>query len=159
MKLMKYFLILLFTVISFRSQAGTNLEAVAYNQTIMMEQDRIGYRLVGFMQHVSGKNLILLQMQILNSIESLNMMQPFQNDSSLLIAAKELFNCYKDVSKYQYPKILELVENPNVDDAQFDQQLISIQKEISEKQVPFDKKFTEEQLKFAKKYGFQFNQE
>jgi hypothetical protein len=156
---MKYFPVILLALISFRATAGTNLGAVAYNQTIMLEQDRIGYRLSGFMQHVSGKNLILLQMQILNSVETINALQPFDNDSTLLIAARNLFNCYKDVAKYQYPKILELVENPNVDDDQFDKQLIAIKKEISDIESPFDKLFSLEQEKFAKKYGFEFNKE
>ena len=157
---MKYFFILLLLGgMSLRTHAGSSFEAVAYNQTIMIEQDKVGYRLSDFMKHVSGKNLILLQMQILNSLETLNALQPFQDDSAFLIAARELFGCYKNVSKYQYPKILQLVENPNVDDEQFNKQLADIKKEISDIEAPYDKKFSEEQEKFAQKNNFQFKQQ
>lgn len=156
---MKHFLIVLLVLgVGFRVSAGSNVAAVAYNQSIMLEQDKVGYRLANFMQQVTGKNLILLQMQILNSIETLNATQPYENDSTFLIAARELFNCYKEVSKYQYPKILQLVENPDVADEQFNQQLDAIRKEITDIEAPFDKKFSEEQEKFAQKYGFQFKQ-
>lgn len=144
-------------LLSFRAAAGSDINAVAYNQTIMLEQDRVAYRLTEFMQHVSGKNLILLQLQILNSIETIDVIGPYSSsDSSFHQSARALFGSYKDVSKFQYPKILELVENPDIEDTQFNQQLDAIRQEIAAILAPHNLKFTEEQEKFAQKYGFQF---
>lgn len=152
---MKYFLFLFIAFITSVSSYANNDEAISYNDKIVGEQTKIGEAIIAFSNDPNDFSLTQIKTQADNSLEVLNSMKPLDGNKDFLEAAKALFRFYGEITKAEYKKILELLQNKDkYTQEQLTTKITAYTESIGKKEHPLDEKFQAAQSSFAKKYGF-----
>lgn len=148
--------VLLIVAFIFTANAfANNNDAVLYNDRIIAEQNKIGLTLLTFSGNPNEFSLSSVTTQVDKSLDVLKGMKAFDGDKEFLISAKALFKFYKSISKNEYLKILQIIENKK----RYTQEEVGIKidlltKSIAQQEDPLDAAFQSAQKKFANKYGF-----
>lgn len=94
-----------------------------------------------------------LKTEIRKSLQNLKSVGAFRNDSSLYIAAEDLFLFYKKISDNQYQQLIEIMETPDSLYTLEDQQrALAIEDTIRDAFDQHHEEFASAQQKFSEKY-------
>lgn len=151
---MKLLISLLLVSVSYAGFSNTD-QAVAYNDRIVNEQTKIGKAILEYSSNPNDQTLQGIKDQVKGGLAVLKSMKPYEGNSSLRDAAKDLFKFYQEVAEDEYKKIADLMK----DSGKYtkDELVDKINKyadDIGKKEKPLDAKFQSLQEAFAKKYGF-----
>jgi len=107
-------------LICFSNCETRSAKASKYNGEIMLHQYEISR---GFTQLDSALNTYdgreidhahkILAAQIVNGQRMLDTLGTFKGDSMLLLASRDLFNFYEDVSESEYPELMVILQRPD----------------------------------------------
>jgi hypothetical protein len=152
---MKQLLTFLLCSFAFLSSFAGNNEAIAYNDKIVSEQNKIGEAILAFSGNPNDFSLSGIKTQAERSLSVLKEMKPYEGDKKFLSAAKALFKFYGDITENEYKKILQLVvDKKKYTQEEITQKINKLTESISKREHPLDKAFQEAQIAFAQKYGF-----
>ncbi|MBK9793829.1 MAG: hypothetical protein IPP60_12260 [Sphingobacteriales bacterium] len=152
---MKHLFIFCFLLITSFSIYANSEDAIAYNDKIVSEQTKIGEAILAFSTNPNDFSLTQIRTQAENSLGVLNGMKPMDGNKDFLVAAKALFKFYAGITKNEYKKILELIqEKDKYTSEQITAKINELTESISKKEVPLDAQFKDAQVAFAKKYNF-----
>lgn len=152
---MKQFCIAIFSLFITVNTFAANQDAIAYNDKIIKEQNKIGEAMLIFSNNPNEFSLSSINTQIYKGMSVLNTMKPFEGNKKFLQAAKALFKFYNSIVKNEYQKILTLmVNNKNYSQDALTKKIDEVTHSISKKEIAYDKAFQAAQKEFALKYGF-----
>lgn len=152
---MKHFFFILFLFFASRGVFANSNEAVAYNDKIITEQNKISETLLTFSGNPNEFSLSNITTQVDKSLDVLKGMKAFDGNKDFLISAKALFKFYKNISENEYKKILYFLENKrNYPQEELDKKVDELTKSIAQSEGSLDASFQYNQRKFAEKYGF-----
>lgn len=144
----------------------TTDEAVAYNDKLIAEQDKIGYVMLDLMNSLgqetstyeNSENLRLELIKTINqSLKAVNKMGSFGGSSELKNATVSLFEYYKRVVENEYKEMLtilykdELTEDDNA-------RLEELLEQVTAEEAKYDDAFQAAQQKFALKYNIELQE-
>ncbi|MFN8295147.1 MAG: hypothetical protein U0T69_03080 [Chitinophagales bacterium] len=152
---MRYFFIiniLLFSAASSFSQ-NYNIEAYTFHQSIVEAQQNIGKEVFEFNERATDLNLKILKFELQKSIDFINNLKVYNNETEYYNATKKLFALYKDISENEYPQLLKIIEDPDLDFKDFKVKKQKIFDSMKAKTAAVYPEFNAAQEKFCKKYG------
>lgn len=159
---MKTLLIFLVSALPFLVSAQNKDAAIAYNDYLVDLQNRIGSKIL-IMNSEVGKEGSTLEtaMVYLNDaiketrdvIKLAEKVSDFEGNVSLRNSMLALFRYYERVFSVEYKRMIEIVYDPNLDDAMLEEMNVILTR-VTEEEKVLDLKFAEEQTNFAKRYGF-----
>ena len=130
-----------------------NFEAVSYYQMIKNEQTKIGREIYFYKNSVSDLNLKLLRYQIKESIAVVDSLPAYNNETRFKNSIVELLKYFLNVSENQYKQLLQLVEDPELDNKEYKAKLKFLFSDISSREKPYDERFNAEEDAYTQKYG------
>jgi hypothetical protein len=145
----------LLAVFSCMTASASSQDAIAYNDSIVNEQNKITKAMIEFSALPSDTALENVRRQAHAGLLVLNGMSAFDGNPDLLNRAKDLFTFYSNISINEYTQILTLLLNK---DQYTFEELSGHMKvyvdAISVREKPLDEAFHAAQLAFAQHYGF-----
>ena len=162
---MKFLPLLLFVIIGATGckdkVVETENEAAPYNDAIIMEQRKIADELVDLKEALPtlDSTEILpayddLVFQVGQSLQAVEEMGPFEEDTSLQEAAIDLFNYYHNVFEEDYGQVIAiLLQDPSEITQNEKDQIDSIAAGIAEKEAIAERQFREVQQRFAREHN------
>jgi hypothetical protein len=152
---MKTLLTFYLALIGFTALATGTDSAIAYNNTIVNEQNKITKMMIAFSASPTDTALDNIKSQARAGLDVLNSIQAYNGDTSLLPAAKALFQFYLDVANNEYGHILLLLKNKGQYSFEdLSSRMLVYVNSISTNEKPLDARFTAAQQAFATQYGF-----
>lgn len=133
--------------------AQNNPEATAYYEMIKNEQANIGKELYYFRQRVTDLNLKILDFQIRKSIAIVDSTPPYNNEMKYKTATVNLFKYFLGVCQNQYKQLLKYVEDPNMENKDYNTKVGALFKDISTHEKPYDQAYDEAEDAYMQKYG------
>lgn len=159
---MKSLFIFLLFVLPIAVGAQTFKTATEYNDYIVSLQNRIGEKMISFNSEVSSEMATLesvnVELKVLiigteNVIKEIEKLPAYEKNTSLRNAAKDLFKFYEKTIKEDYTRMVNIIYNSELTDADYAELQTILEKVTNEEKV-YDQRFQSEQEQFASKYGF-----
>ncbi len=140
------------------SSSGTNsLSAVDYNDAIIGEQNKIIEHILAMSNatydiDLADEHRVRIIEQCDASIAVVSAMDAYDGNSDLRDGAVNLFKFYKEIATTDFKRILEILDNDELTDEDYDE-LDQIDASISSRETPLDKAFQGAQAEFSKKHN------
>lgn len=159
MKLKFAFLLLSTGLLASNCNMVTQDDAIAYNDAIITEQEKIIVSVEDFNGEESYDLQVSLDLcdalskQCDESIKVLKELKAVEGGESLKASALTYFEYYKHIAEKEYVEYSKLVCNDDYTDEDYEK-AVEIENEINSKTEKLEEKIIEEQNKFAQKYKF-----
>lgn len=103
--------------------------------------------------------LVLVKGEVIRSQRLLDSLGAFQQDTTLLEGARQLFNTYADLSSQDYPDMIRLLEvDAPADTLAHLEQIYAVQAEIHAQRTATYEAFFQAQQSFGKKFNLEFEE-
>ena len=130
-----------------------NIEAYTFHQSIVEAQQNIGKEVFEFNERASDLNLKILKFELNKSILFIDSLKVYNNETAYFNASKKLFGLYKELSENEYPQLLKLIEDPDLEYKDFKVKKQKIFDSMKIKMAAVYPAFNVAQEQFCKKYG------
>lgn len=165
---MKNYAFLLFLLfIGLASCTSRSDKAAAYNDSIIEKQsaviiafDKLDASMTDLDDEGMAADYLILRGRVKESIQMLDSLGPFQDDTALLEASKSLFNGYDQLMEVEYGELIDILDaSDSVFSVETQQKAYQLQSEIFTKLKTLHSEFTEEQRAFGERYNVIFETE
>lgn len=144
--------ILLISFASVSMAQNYDVNAYQFHQSILEAQKNIGNEMFEFNERATELNLKILKFEIKRSIQFIDSLKIYNNETTYYNAAKNLFATYNDIANNDHKKLLEIIENPDLEFKDFKAQKLAIFETIKKKMAKVYPAYNEAQLQFCTKY-------
>ncbi|MFN8259513.1 MAG: hypothetical protein U0X41_01105 [Chitinophagales bacterium] len=152
MRLFGFLFMLLFTSSASFAQ-NYNIEAYKFHRSIVEAQQNVGKEVYYFNENATELNLKILKFELNKSIAFIDSMAVYNNETAYYNAAKKLFALYKDLTENEYPQLLKIIEDPELEFKDFKVKKQKIFDSMKVKTAAVYPEFNSAQEQFCKKYG------
>ncbi len=152
MRIALFFNILLISICNSFSQ-NYNVEAYQFHQSIVEAQQNVGKEVFKFNERATNMNLRILKFELNKSIEFIDSLVVYNNETDYFNAAKKIFALYKDLTENEYAQLLKIIEDPELEFKDFKVKKQKIFEAMKVKTAAVYPIFNTAQNEFCKKYG------
>lgn len=156
MRITGLFCILLFSMSTGIAQ-NYNINAYNFHQSIVEAQQNIGKEVFYFNESATELNLKILKFELNKSIQFIDSLEVYNNETTYHNAAKNLFALYKDLTENEYQQLLNIIEDPELEFKDFKAKKQKIFDGMKQKMAKVYPDFNTAQEAFCKKYGLKLD--
>lgn len=152
---MRFISILSIAILSFSTSVAQNynLEAYNFHRAIVEAQQNVGKEVFYFNEQATDLNLKILKFELNKSILFIDSLKVYNNEMTYYNAAKKLFALYKDLTENEYPQLLKIIEDPDLEFKDFKVKKQKIFDSMRKKTAAVYPDFLSAQEQYCKKYG------
>ncbi|MCB0507074.1 MAG: hypothetical protein R2739_07955 [Chitinophagales bacterium] len=153
---MRYLLICI-TLFTIKNASAQNYDVNAYvfHHSILDAQASIGNEMYEFNKSATLLNLKILKFEIKKSIQFLDSLKIYNNETAYYNATRTLFNTYKEIADIDFPQLLKYVEDPELGNEDFKAKKNGIFDNVKNKMQLVFPPFEDAQKQFCIKYKLQ----
>lgn len=154
-KLFLPIVVLLFTAFS----PANKLTPQEYNDVIIGEQNKISKIMLDMANHfgtdINKSDLLRedLVKQCQKSVTVLRELPAYEGDTKFRDAGIALYTFYGQISAMEYKEMIDILKKTDIQASDIER-LTTLEKQITQREIPLDDEFQKAQAAFAKKYGF-----